>query len=224
MPAALAALGASAPPRAVAQGSALPRRRCASLCPSRLEEAPISSRALGQALKAAWKQPTITDNKAGAGGAIGAEGAARATPGGHARLTGHVGTMAVNPTLYPKLRYPRRIDFAPVALLATVPDVPVVKTALPARDVREPIALAKAKPGALTYGSGGAGRAANLAMECFKAQAGTELTHIPYKGTGPAITDATGGQMSMTMIGLPPLHGQIRRGMTRMPLADDLPA
>ena len=215
MLAALGALAAWGPLKAAAQG-AYPARPIHIVVPfTPGGSTDILARALGQALNTAWNQPVIIDNKPGAGGSIGAEAAAKSAPDGYTLLMGHIGTLAVNPTLYPKLRYDPIKDFAPVALMAMVPNVLVVNTALPARDVRELIALAKAKPGALTYSSGGVGSAANLAMEYFKLQTGTEITHVPYKGTGPAITDLIGGQISMTMTGLPPLLGHIRGGKLR---------
>lgn len=192
----------------------------------------ILARALGQALNRAWKQPVVIDNRPGAGGSIGAEAAAKAAPDGYTLLMGHIGTLAVNPTLYTNLRYDPIKDFAPVALVAMVPNVLVVNPQLPVRNVQELIALAKAKPGALTYSSGGVGSAANLAMEYFKLRTGTDITHIPYKGTGPAVTDIIGGQISLSMTGLPPVLGHIRgqklralatAGRDRLPQLPDVP-
>ena len=175
----------------------------------------ILARSLGQALTGAWHQQVIVDNKPGAGGSIGAEAAAKSPADGYTLFMGHIGTLAVNPTLYTKLRYNPLTDFAPVALVAMVPNVLVVHPSVPARSVAELIALAKAKPGALTYSSGGIGSAANLAMEYFKLATGTHIVHIPYKGAAPAVTDLVGGQVSMTMTGLPPLLTHIRAGKVR---------
>jgi len=175
----------------------------------------ILGRAIGQALNDAWRQPVIIENKPGAGGAIGAEAAAKAAPDGYTLFMGHIGTLAVNPTLYAKLPYDAVKDFAPVALVAMVPNVLVVNPGVPARTVSELIALAKAKPGTLNCSSGGAGSAAHLAIEYFKLATGTDIVHVPYKGTAPAVTDLIGGQVSMTMTGLPPLLQHIRAGKLR---------
>jgi tripartite-type tricarboxylate transporter receptor subunit TctC len=175
----------------------------------------ILARAIGQSLNDAWHQPVIIENKPGAGGAIGAEAAARAAADGYALFMGHIGTLAVNPTLYPDLRYSPATDFAPVALVAKVPNVLVVHPDIKVRTVGELIALAKAKPGVLNYSSGGPGSAAHLAMEYFKLATGTDIVHIPYKGTSPAVTDLIGGQVALTMTGLPPLLAHIRSGRLR---------
>ena len=140
----------------------------------------ILARAIGQELTRAWGQSVIVDNVPGAGGAIGADKVAKAPADGYTLLMGHIGTLAVNPSLYPKLPYNPLKDFAPVAGVARVPNVLVVHPSVPAKDVRELVALAKAKPGQLNYGSGGNGSAANLATEYFKLQTGVSMVHIPY--------------------------------------------
>jgi tripartite-type tricarboxylate transporter receptor subunit TctC len=128
---------------------------------------------------------------------------------------GHIGTLAVNPSLYPKLPYNPLKDFAPVAGVARVPNVLVVHPSVPAKDVRELVALAKAKPGQLNYGSGGNGSAANLATEYFKLQTGVSMVHIPYKGTAPAVTDLIGGQIQVLFTGAPAVIGHIKSGQLR---------
>ncbi len=192
----------------------------------------ILGRAIAKALNEAWHQPVIVENKPGAGGAIGGEAAAKAAPDGYTLFMGHIGTLAVNPTLYPKLPYDPLRDFAPVALVAMVPNVLVVNPAVPARNVVELIALAKAKPGSLTSSSGGTGSAAHLAIEYFKLATGTDIVHVPYKGTAPSVTDLLGGQVTITMTGLPTVIEHIRAGKlraigvassTRLPQIPDVP-
>ncbi len=139
----------------------------------------ILARAIGQKLTEAWGQSVIIDNVPGAGGAIGADKVAKAPADGYTLLMGHIGTLAVNPSLYPNLPYDPIKSFAPVAWVARVPNVLVVHPGVPAKNVKELVALAKSKPGQMNYGSGGNGSAANLATEYFKLQTGTSLLHIP---------------------------------------------
>jgi tripartite-type tricarboxylate transporter receptor subunit TctC len=175
----------------------------------------ILAREIALKLQDALGAPVVAENKPGAGGSIGATEVARAPPDGYTLLMGHIGTLAVNPSLYPKLAYDPRTSFAPVALVARVPNVLVVNPDVPARDVRELIALAKAKPGELRYASGGNGSAAHLAMEYFKLQAGVDLVHVPYRGTAPAVTDVLGGQVEMIMTGVPAVQGHVKAGKLR---------
>jgi tripartite-type tricarboxylate transporter receptor subunit TctC len=175
----------------------------------------ILARAIGQELGKAWGQSVIVDNVPGAGGAIGADKVAKAPADGYTLLMGHIGTLAVNPSLYPRLPYNPVKDFAPVAGVARVPNVLVVHPSVPARNVNELVALAKARPGQLNYGSGGNGSAANLATEYFKLQTGTSMLHIPYKGTSPAVTDLMGGQIQVLFTGAPAVIGQIKAGQLR---------
>ncbi len=175
----------------------------------------ILARAIGIELTKAWGQPVIIDNVAGAGGSVGADRAARAAPDGYTLLMGHIGTLAVNPSLYPALPYDPVKSFAPVAWVARVPNVLVVHPSVKATSVKELVALAKANPGKLNYGSGGNGSAANLATEYFKLQTGASILHIPYRGTVPAITDLMGGQIQVLFTGAPAVLGQIKNGQLR---------
>jgi tripartite-type tricarboxylate transporter receptor subunit TctC len=175
----------------------------------------ILARAIGQELTRAWGQSVIVDNVPGAGGAIGADKVAKAPADGYTLLMGHIGTLAVNPSLYPKLPYNPVKDFAPVAWVARVPNVLVVHPSVAAKNVKELVALAKSRPGQLNYGSGGNGSAANLATEYFKMQTGTSMLHIPYKGTSPAVTDLMGGQIQVLFTGAPAVIGQIKTGQLR---------
>jgi tripartite-type tricarboxylate transporter receptor subunit TctC len=175
----------------------------------------ILARAIGQELSKAWGQPVLIDNVPGAGGSIGADRVAKASADGYTLLMGHIGTLAVNPSLYPKLPYDPVRDFAAVAWVARVPNVLVVHPAVQAQTFQELIALAKAKPGQLNYGSGGNGSAANLASEYLKLQTGTSMLHIPYRGTAPAVTDLIGGQIQVLFSGAPAVLGQIKSGQVR---------
>lgn len=175
----------------------------------------ILARAIGQELTRAWGQTVVVDNVPGAGGAIGADKVAKAPADGYTLLMGHIGTLAVNPSLYPRLPYNPVKDFAPVAWVARVPNVLVVHPAVPAKNLKELVALAKARPGQLNYGSGGNGSAANLATEYFKLQTGTSLLHIPYRGTAPAMTDLMGGQIQLLFTGAPAVMGQLKNGQLR---------
>jgi tripartite-type tricarboxylate transporter receptor subunit TctC len=175
----------------------------------------ILARAIGQKLNEAWGQPVVIENVPGAGGAIGADRVAKAPADGYTLLMGHIGTLAVNPSLYPNLPYDPVKSFAPVAWVARVPNVLVVHPGVPARNVKELVALAKSKPGQLNYGSGGNGSAANLAAEYLKVQTGTSMLHIPYRGTAPAVTDLVGGQIQVLFTGAPAVINQVKSGQLR---------
>jgi tripartite-type tricarboxylate transporter receptor subunit TctC len=175
----------------------------------------ILARAIGIELSKAWGQSVIVDNVAGAAGSIGADKVAKSAADGYTLLMGHIGTLAVNPSLYPDLPYQPVRDFTPVAWVARVPNVLVVHPSVPAKNVKEFVALAKSKPGQLNYGSGGNGSAANLATEYFKLQTNTSLLHIPYRGTAPAVTDLLGGQIQVLFTGAPAVIGQIKTGQLR---------
>jgi tripartite-type tricarboxylate transporter receptor subunit TctC len=175
----------------------------------------ILAREIAQKLQDALGQPIVVENKPGAGGSIGSAEAARAAPDGHTLLMGHIGTLAINPSLYPNLAYDPRKSFAPVALMARVPNALVVNPQVAAKDVKELIALAKSKPGQLRYASGGNGSAAHVAMEYFKLKAGVDIIHVPYKGAVPAVTDVIGGQVEMIMTGIPPVLQHVKSGKLR---------
>jgi tripartite-type tricarboxylate transporter receptor subunit TctC len=157
----------------------------------------IVARAIGQELNKSWGQPVIIDNRPGAGGNIGAEFVAKAPADGYTILMGAVSTHAINVTLYAKLAFDPIKDFAPVTLITSVPNVLVVHPSVPAHNVKELIALAKAHPGALNFASGSTGSAGHLAGELFKSMAGVEMTHVPYKGAAPAVVDLIGGHVSL---------------------------
>ena len=177
--------------------------------------ADILARVIGTELTKAWGQAVVIENVAGAGGSLGAEKAARSPADGYTLFMGHIGTLAVNPSLYPSLPYDPVKSFAPVAWVARVPNILVVHPSVPATSVKELVAYAKLHPGQLNYGSGGNGSAANLATEYFKLKTGTAILHIPYRGTAPAVTDLLGGQIQMLFTGAPAVLGQIRNGQLR---------
>jgi tripartite-type tricarboxylate transporter receptor subunit TctC len=157
----------------------------------------IIARALGQKLSDLWSQQVVVENRPGAGGNIAAEAAARSAPDGYTWLLGNNSILATNQTLYARLAYDPVKDFAPVALVAVQPNILVVNPGVPAGSVKELIALAKAKPGALNYASSGSGAAAHLAAELFKTMAGVDMVHVPYKGAQPALTDVIAGQAQL---------------------------
>jgi len=145
----------------------------------------------------------VVENRGGAGGTVGAAGVARGPADGHTLLWGHVGTLAVNPWLYPNIPYDTLRDFAPVALVATLPGVLVVHPSVGARTTEEFVALAKARPGTLEYGSAGNGSASHITMAAFCDAAGIELVHVPYRGNGPMLTDLLAGRVRCSFAGSP---------------------
>jgi len=157
----------------------------------------LMGRALGKLLAEQMHQSVVIDNRGGAGGSIGAEIAARSTPDGYTLLFGTMGTLTINPAIYPKLNYQTLRDFAPISLTYTTPRILVVHPSVAAKNVRELIALAKSKPGVLTFGSAGYGSSSHLTGELFKSSAGINLTHVPYKGTSAAVIDLIAGRISM---------------------------
>jgi tripartite-type tricarboxylate transporter receptor subunit TctC len=175
----------------------------------------VLARAIGVEIGKTLGQPVVIDNVPGAGGSLGAERAAKAAPDGYTLLMGHIGTLAVNPSLYPKLPYDPQKSFAPVAWVARVPNVLVVNVSVPARNLQELVALAKAKPGSLAYGSGGNGSAAHTTMEYLKMRTGTSFLHIPYRGTAPSVNDLVAGQVQAGFTGIPALLPHIRSGKLR---------
>jgi len=175
----------------------------------------ILARVLGPKLTQSLGQTVFIDNKPGAGGSLGAAEAAKAEPDGNTLLMGHIGTLAVNPSLYPKLAYDPVKSFAPVAYVARVPNVLVVNAASPFRSLKDLVDAARAKPGELTYSSGGNGSAAHITFEALKLKARIFVSHIPYRGTAPSVTDVIGGQVDCTFTGAPAVIPHVRSGRLR---------
>jgi tripartite-type tricarboxylate transporter receptor subunit TctC len=175
----------------------------------------ILARAVAQKLSETLGQQVIVDNRPGAGGNIGSELVARAAPDGYTLLMGTVGTHAINVSLYPKLPYDPVKDFTPIVLVAGVPNVLVVNPSLPAQSVAELIAYAKANPGKLNFASSGSGTSIHLSGELFKVLTGVQITHVPYKGSAPALTDLMGGQVQLMFDNLPSSLAFIKAGRLR---------
>jgi len=175
----------------------------------------LLARIVGQQLGEQFGQQFVVDNRTGAGGNIGTEIVARSEPDGQTILLAYFGTIAINPSLYRNLPFDPVRDFAPVSMLAVIPLVMVVNPQLPAKSVKELIAVAKAKPGQLNYGSGGNGSAQHLAGEMFKVLAGVEIAHIPYKGAAPATTDLIGGQLQLMFTGALGVMPHVKSGKLR---------
>ena len=153
------------------------------------------ARVVGEKLQAAWKQPVVIDNKPGASGTLAAEYVAQQASDGTTLLLTTINSHALAPAVLPKLRYHPERDFVPVALLGLTPNLLIAGAQQPAKTVRDIVALCKAQPGRVTFGSAGPGTAQHFALELFKLRAGVDGLHVPYKGSGPLLTDLIGGQI-----------------------------
>jgi tripartite-type tricarboxylate transporter receptor subunit TctC len=176
----------------------------------------IIARIVGPKLHDGLGQPVIVENRAGAGGAIGMEAAAKAAPDGYTLVIGATGPLVINPLLATRSPFDPVRDFAPVSQLAAGPAVIAVHPSIPARNVKELIALAKARPGQLNYGSPGVGTSPHLAGELFQMVSGTRMVHVPYKGNAEAITDLIGGHLSIVYTGVPPVAALAKSGRVRL--------
>ena len=175
----------------------------------------ILARIVGQGLGAELGQPFVVDNRAGAGGNIGASLAAKAPADGYTLFMGTVGTHAINQALYKKMPFDPVKDFAPLSRVATVPNLLVAHPSQPYKTVKELIAYAKANPGKVTYGSPGSGASPHVSGDLFKSMTGTDLLHVPYKGSAPAMTDLLGGQISIMFDNMPSAIQHVRSGKLR---------
>jgi tripartite-type tricarboxylate transporter receptor subunit TctC len=174
----------------------------------------IIARLIGEKLTAAWGQPTIIDNKPGAGGNTGADAVAKAAPDGYTVVIGTVGTHSINGALYKKMPYDMVKDFTPITLLATTPNMLVVHNDVPAKNVKELIAHGK-KDGKLTFASSGAGTSIHVSGELFKSMTGMPMEHIPYKGRAGAIPDLLGGRVTMMFDNMPSSLPLVKEGKLR---------
>ncbi len=175
----------------------------------------ILARAVGQRLSPIIGQQIIIDNRGGAGGQLGAELAAKAEPDGYTIFLGSIGNLTFLPVLQPKLPYDVIRDFAPVTLLATSAFILVVNPEVPAKSLKEFLALAKAKPGQLNYGSAGSGSSLHMTAELFKLETRLDITHIPYKGTSPALIDLLANQVQMMFSTMPTMVPHVKSGKLR---------
>ena len=178
----------------------------------------IMARLTGQKLSEAWGQTFIIDNRPGAGGNIGTELVAKAAPDGYTLLVSPGSTLTSNPAVYSKVPFDTVRDFAPVTMIAGVPNALVVHPSVPASNVKELIALAKSRPGQLAYASTGAGQSTHLSAELLKTSARINMIHVPYKGSAPALTDIVAGQVSVMFDNLPSVLPFIKSGRLK-PLA-----
>lgn len=193
----------------------------------------VLARAFSQKLGEDLGQPVIIDNKPGAGTNLAAEFVARSKPDGYTVFLMMVGTQAINETLYKKLSYNTVKDFAPITLVASSSLMLVANPSVPVKNASELIAYAKANPGKVNFGSSGTGTPLHLGGELFNVQAGTDITHVPYKGAAPALTDVLGGQIQTAMIGTPAALPYVKSGkltpigvtsLKRSPNAPEVPA
>jgi tripartite-type tricarboxylate transporter receptor subunit TctC len=176
----------------------------------------IVARSVATEMEKALGQSIVIENKGGGGGNPAMQDVARADPDGYTLLITHIGSLALNPYLYSNLPFDVNRDFVHISLLAKVPNIFVVHADVPAKSVKEFVALAKAKPGELYYGSAGNGSAGHLAMEYLKLVTGMQLQHVPYKGTGPNLVDLVAGRTHATSAGTPPLMPHVRAGKLRV--------
>ena len=190
----------------------------------------IVSRALAEKLATAFNQPFIIDNRAGAGGLIGADSVAKSAPDGYTLVMGTVSSHAIAPAVYRKMPYDAMADFAPISLVALTPYIITVNPAVPAKTLRELVAYGKANPDKLNFGSSGTGTTPHLAGELFNTQAGTRISHIPYKGSAPMLADLLGGQVQVAFdntvipsIKAGKLRGLAVTGPTRLAAVADIP-
>jgi tripartite-type tricarboxylate transporter receptor subunit TctC len=175
----------------------------------------VFARKIGQLLSEKWGQPVVIENRAGAGGVVGTDVVAKSAPDGYTLLVTYAGSQAINPALYPKIPFDSVKDFQTVATLASTPFVLIVHPKLPAKDLAEYVALARAKPDALTYASSGNGSVNHLLGEMLKTEADIKMLHVPYRGVAPAITDVIGGQVDSAFSSVPSVLQMVQTDKVR---------
>ncbi|HEY0337024.1 MAG TPA: tripartite tricarboxylate transporter substrate binding protein [Burkholderiales bacterium] len=209
------ALGSAAAPLIATAQSSFPAKTVRIIVPfSPGGASDALPRLLGSKLADMWAQQVIIDNRPGAAANIGMELGAKAAPDGYTLTSGPVGNLAVNPHMY-KLSYDVFKDFTPITMMGTVENGLVVHPSIPAKSVKELIALLKSRPGELTYASGGVGTQAHMAGELFKAMTGTDMTHVAYKGVGASVTDLLGGHIAMIFAQIHAVSPHIQAGKLR---------
>ncbi|HEV7878510.1 tripartite tricarboxylate transporter substrate binding protein [Bradyrhizobium sp.] len=175
----------------------------------------IVGRGIADKMSELLGEKVVVDNRPGAGGTVGTKAVARSDPDGYTLVLGYTGTLAIGPSLYKNAGYDPRKDFAPIGLIGNAPNSLVVHPSFPAKTIAELIAYAKANPGKVNFGSAGAGTVSHITGEYFAASAGIKLVHIPYKGTGPALTDLLGGHIPMAFAPIPASHPNVTAGKLR---------
>jgi tripartite-type tricarboxylate transporter receptor subunit TctC len=175
----------------------------------------IVGRVIADKMSETLGEKIVVDNRPGAGGTVGTKAVAKSEPDGYTLVLGYTGTLAIGPSLYKNAGYDPRKDFAPIGLIGNAPNSLVVHPSFPAKTIGELIAYAKANPGKVNFGSAGAGTVSHITGEYFAASAGIKLVHIPYKGTGPALTDLLGGHIPMAFAPIPASHPNVSAGLLR---------
>ena len=175
----------------------------------------VMARIVGEKMSKTLGQQVVIDNRAGAGGALATRQVAKAAPDGYTLVIGGTGSLAVNPTLLPNVGYDVRKDFAPVGMIGSSAMIVIIHPTIPANNISELIALAKKEPGKYTYASAGVGSGIHLGAELFAYMGGIKLVHVPYKGTGPALTDLLGAHVAMYFSSLPSAIGLVKEGKVR---------
>ena len=192
----------------------------------------VGARLIAQKLTAKWGQSVVVENKGGAAGMVGSDYVSKAKPDGYTLLVGNVGTLSINPSLYKKMPYDADKAFTPISMIAELPFFLLVNPNFPANSVKEFIALAKAKPGKVSYASSGSGGGPHIAAEVFEKMAGVDLLHVPYKGGGPAAADVMAGHVDMYFATVLESLGAVKTGkftalgvstLTRSPALPELP-
>jgi len=210
-----------------------PSRPIRIVAPSTPGDAPdVIARLLAERMSAAMGTQVFVENHPGAGGVVGSDIVAKAPADGYTLIIGNAGSHGINAAVYAKLPYDIQRDFVAVSQVAISPNIMVVNPGIPANDVQQFVAYAKARPGQLSYASGGNGSSAHMSMELFKSMTGVDLVHIPYKGSSPALTDVVSGQVAVMFVNLPPAVPLVKAGKlralavttrTRSPLLPEVP-